>query len=71
MKIHMQDTDISAEKYSGSPHVFKSINEGRFTKCGIITDSMDSYLYPVTCKACMNVFMGLTRNGNPKELKNE
>lgn len=70
-KIHMQDTDTPAEKYSKSPHISGAIKAGNFTKCRIISDNLDSPLYPVTCKACMNVLMGLTREGAPMENINE
>ena len=62
----MLDTDTLALRYIESPHIFNAIQEERFTKCHIISDNFDSPLYPVTCKACMNVLVGLTREGNVK-----
>jgi hypothetical protein len=58
MKIHTPDLEVSSDVYKGSPHVFNAIENKRFALCGVITDNMDSPLYPMTCKHCIGISLG-------------
>lgn len=62
MKIHTPDFEVDSYDFINSPHVFKAIENKHFSLCGIITENMDSPLYPMTCKHCIGVSLGYLPN---------